>query len=511
MNLRKISVAAAGAVLALALAGCSSSVTLQGEKVGNAGEFLEEADQLFTETVANASADSLSSSDDSRCFYEKNGEDITSVVHCGPVKILGHEGNYFPISFETKIDSDSKKILSDPQVSEAAANPAGELFRPDGKKPADIGSVAQPAGPQATQKNFAVVMPLDSVSSPLNFEDLEKRSFLKAPAANVSVAQKATNELIPGEVLSKLQGNDASSESSSGGSQEFYRPAEDQSLSMYKISVGSPDELGPKLDTGWSQPEGAKDAGLSLSIKSGSQRLNVAGSLTSVSFGTNESKTATISCSSVPCQALDGKDYLLVVSSEDSAAPSLVGTTDGKDQTVALGTGQVSSEVSSVAYERERLRQQVSAAWGTQTEEIVSQKAAGENGEPTELTFGGSVGSAYLTPFETTAGWAPEGKAWLVLQVDDMVLDEGYYSSDASVDWPKSWTAKVGKQSIAAQPEAISDRAVFEVPANLKKADVSFQPSGVVTYRHADENYSSNKKQKAFTVEKALKVEVEIP
>ncbi|HCM95102.1 MAG TPA: hypothetical protein DIT09_10825 [Glutamicibacter sp.] len=475
---------------------------------------MQQADQVFAETIANAPADSLSSTEDSKCFYEKGeGDDITQVAHCGPVKILGKESNWLPISFETKIDSDSQKILSEPMLSESASNPSGELFRPDGDKPADAESVAQPVGPQTTQKNFAAVVPLDSLRSPLNFEEeLEKPSVLKAPAANVSITQKAKDQLVPGEVIKSLVGGTSSSSASAEGNLEFYRPAEGQTLSMYKVSISAPDELSPELAAGWIQPKDAKDAGLSLSVKSGSQRLNIVGSLaTATSYASNNSDTATISCSAVPCESRDGKDYLLVVSSEDSSEPSLVGTTDGKDQTVSLSSGEVTSSVSSVAYERDRLRQQVSAAWGTQTEEIVNQKTVGEKGEPVSLTFGGSIGSAYLTPFETTNGWAAEGKAWLVMQVDDMQIDSGTFSTDPSVDWPKSWIAKTDKDTFNAQPEGFSDRAVFEVPAELKKANVAFQPTGVVKYKFMDGDYNVDRKQKAFTVKEALKVEVEIP
>lgn len=511
---KKLWIVAAGSAVAIGLAGCSATVSLNGEKVGNADEFINEADQAFNNNLAHAPADSMTKSDDSRCFYEKANEDeISPVVQCGPVKLLGHEGNWLAISYETKIDASGKQILSNPLMAKTASSSTGELFRPDGKKPAEVDTLAAPLGPRTSEKDFAVLVPLENLRTPVNFdEEIEPQSVLKAPAGNLSITHRSSDQLIPGEVLAKV--TTSSSESPSGeGNLEFYRPAESQTLFMYKVSLSSPEASAPKLDSTWSKPEGTKNATLSLSVSSGSQHLGVLGGFANGSSfeSAGDSATANLQCDSVPCPNLGGKEYLLVVSSAEKEAPTLVGTTDGESQGVNLGTGDLDSGVSTVAYDRDRLEQQVSAAWGTKTAELVSKKEAGKYSDATKLTYGGQVSSVYLAPFEATNGWAPKGKAWLIAQVDDMVREDEPYNSKVTVDWSKSWSLKSGDETFRAQPEQVEDRAVFEVPADLKKGTMTFQPTGVATYRRTDSDYQVSKKQKSFTVEEALSLEVEIP
>lgn len=505
------------AAAAISLTACSSSVTVEGSSISNAKEFITEADNVFNENIAQASPDALTRADDSQCFFEKSDEkEISPTVYCGPVKMLGRQGSWLPIGYVKKTSSKDDVVLAEPTMNDISTDPTGELFRPDGSKPASAEDVAAPAGPQTLEKNFAVVLPMSTLRSSMNFGPTTEPAELLAPAANLVVSEKSSDPLIPGEAMRALaKGDSSGSEGASSNNEEFYRPAEGQTLSMYKVKVAGPAEMAPELNTGWDKPENLKDASLSLSVNSGSQHLSIAGKLDSnqSSYGSSSTETgAKISCTSVPCQGPEAKEYLLVVSSEDPGAPSLVGTTDGESQSVELETGKVSSEVATVGYERDRLRQQVSAAWGSKTETIVTDKENGDlHGEMT-YTYGGQVSSVYLSPFEAANGWAPKGKAWLVVQVEDMVRDDEPYNSEAALNWAKSWTAKVGNETLNAKSETLDDRAVFEVPESLTTASISFLPTGVATYHYQKPgSWETNKKQKPFTVKEALKVEVQIP
>jgi hypothetical protein len=505
------------AVAAISLTACSSSVTVEGTNISNAKEFIAEADNVFTQNIAHASSDALTRADGSQCFFEKNdGKEISPVVYCGPVKMLGRQGSWLPVSYVKKTNSSDDLILAEPTMSDISTDPTGELFRPDGSKPVPTEDVAAPVGPQTLEKNFAVVLPMSTLRSSMNFEPTTKPAELLAPAANLTVSEKSSDPLIPGEAMRALKNGDSSGTGDgSSTDQEFYRPADGQTLSMYKVKVTGPAEMAPELDTMWGAPDGLKDASLSLSVNSGSQHLSIAGKLASnpSAWGSTSADSGIkVSCTSVPCQGPEAGEYLLVVSSEDPSVPSLVGTTDGESQSVELATGEVSSDVATVGYDRDRLRQQVSAAWGSKTATIVNDKENGEENAETTYTYGGQVSSVYLSPFEAANGWAPKGKAWLVVQVEDMIRDDEPYDSKVALDWAKSWTAKVGNETINAKSETVDDRAVFEVPESVTKASVSFLPTGVATYQYQKpDTWDMSKKQKPFTVDEALKVEVQIP
>lgn len=488
----------------LVLAGCGSGQTLGGESIANADEWLEEADAELVAMTRDASAEGTTVlSDDSRCYFEADDEgDIGQSVFCGPVRTLVHGDDWYTMTFDEKVNADGDIVLAEHHWA-GSGNPAGELSRPDGAKPADVENLAEPQAPATVMKDFVVAVPRDSFGAPVTLEPLESPGRVLAPAATFEVSQGSPLEAIPAEVLTWAGADPHASAS------PVFRPADGQAVSVWLLDVTSPVEFGPEHDSGWLDDDGLRDASASVAVDVAGQRLQIAGGL-----GADEDSgsIARIECGHVQCVGRDAQQYLLFVSAAEGAEPALSVTTDGRSATAVLGTSEVGMDHSSVAQDRERLRQQVSVAWASKTATVVSSKERGRHDE-IDYTYGGDVPAVYLTPFDAASGWAPEGRAWLVVPVENWVSDFGYEAEDASIDWVKSWSLKTADEAFSAEPLDVTGRAVFEVPAEFTEGTVVYQPTGSLSYRWTDPDSWSDyeDRREAFTVDEALKVEVEFP
>ncbi|MEI3843137.1 MULTISPECIES: hypothetical protein [unclassified Microbacterium] len=485
-----------GAVLVLS--GCSVSVQHEGSAVRNADAFLADADAAFLDAVAGLPEDIAVRADDAKCFFEDTGGgEVGDRLFCGPIRQLGYEDPWLSMSFTAKVGRDDSVRLDDP-VPGPYATPKGALLRA-GQQPSDPDAVAAPRGPQTDQKDFAVLLPWGEVPS-VKISELDDPALLAAPAATVTIDAEATLPLIPDAALSVLRGDEASRENESS----FWRPAEGQTFTAWRVRVGDPVEMGPGHRGLFGTSREDRDPSLSLAVDAEGTRLVVASRGGGLSA---KDGVARVECGSLPCNRPAGGDYLLVVSAPSDGTPRLIASTDGQEESVSLDGGEVKSEHSTAAYDGRTARMQTSAVWASKAFEVVSREEAGTYGSPQSITYGGDVPAVFRTPFEARRGWAPAGKVWLVVPTENITVSSSGWGMEVRRDRVASWTAQFGEEAINAEPEiGASDNTVFAVGQDVTDITITFQPRGSIEYSRIGSNLVKEfVAPEPFTVEVSFK------
>ncbi|PSL01608.1 hypothetical protein CLV30_11396 [Haloactinopolyspora alba] len=503
------------AASALAVSSCGGeSVRFGGEDVANAEEVLASADDAFDGVVqAGVSAGTTTVSDDSRCYFREAGEDgVDRTAFCGPVRRIGGNADEawlpVPLAADGSTEDGLRLTVAATETSELTAVDSGELFRPDGGEPVAADSLDEPQAPEAPFADRAVALPLNQSGVDAEFEQLEQPYTLITPSVTVTVQAAATLDAVPADVVDQVSesGESSSTVGGTGAAEEsddtatgepsvpFYRPAEGQQVQAWQVTFGPPPEIAPAEDDqyfgfggGSAEP---RDASTSFALAAGNQRLTVRGNL---DMGTGmEVDTLGVGCDEVPCQTNEQQQYLLLASMAEDASPSLVATVDGADQSLSLDDGTLTSDVSQVAYDRERLSQQVSTTWPNKTIVVRTEEQLDKEVEDAvffdDITYnyGGAVQQVFLSPFDYAKGWAPSGKAWLTVPIINRPDDLS--SGELSLDEAATMTLKVGDQRIAAQSGAGRDSwAVFQVNDTFTKGTVVYRPTGSVSVY--DQNY----------------------
>ena len=493
---KKFSVVAVA--LLLGLAGCGTTPKLEGADIPNAKEFLEKADAEFKEAVGKAEADTLAVAEDGKCFFEDTGNgEIGEYLYCGPAKSFGGSESWFRMGFGTTTVANGTQ-LRDPYKS-GHGDPSGKLFRPDNASPGDPGKLEAPLGPMTDQKEFAVLIPADSVSA-MTFADLETPAVLKEPAGTLTVTAKADAQVIPSAAMAALGST----------SDTNYRPAEGQSLGVWKVEVSGAEDIAPEfqsagLSTNVSQP---RDATAALTVEAGQTQLTLKDGSNKFSDGKGG---ASFRCAHVKCGEVKTSQYLLVVSTASLDGAQLVATTDGQAEKAPLAGGATQADHSLMLYQGGKTKADVSTTWGAK--EFVSitpeeMPDAFDKNTSVKSSYDGRVTAAYLTPFESTLGWAPSGQAWLVLSLENIKFETQGLFSNTKVDWAATWKVTSGDSAVEIVDTGYRDRAVFKVPQEAKDFQVSFQPKLIIDHAYTTGKGSLPHVTKEATAPEAETVDV---
>ena len=498
--------------LAVGLTGCGATTPkANGADIANAKEFLEATDTTFKEDVAQLGSDVVTVADDATCFFEEGSGtgEITGTVYCGPVKRYGETGSWVGMSFQGS-NTPKGVALSDATRKEQA-DPKGTLFRPDNASPGDPEKLAAPLGPRADQKEFAVLIPLESVPS-LKLTDLGTPAVLKEPAGTLTVTAKAELEGIPGEALQVL--NDGKVPAGGLG---VRRPAEGQSLGAWEVDLANPEDIAPEhksADPG-SDVQKPRAATAALSVEIGQTQLNLRGADGLAEQGSGSSsddKVSGLSCSHVKCGEVKAGQYLLVVSTTSLDGAQLVATTDGQTEKVSLEGGATQTDHSQVLYQGGKTKVDVSTNWGPKTFEAVSaaERAEATFPDPIKIDYDGRVTAAYRTPFEATLGWAPAGQAWLVLSMENQKFESATaVLGTAHLNWAASWTVTTGGSALEVVDTGYTDRVVLKIPQDASDFQATYQPKGTIGYHDQNKkDLSVADKQKEVTAPEAETVDI---
>ncbi|TDD71553.1 hypothetical protein E1262_05205 [Jiangella aurantiaca] len=335
--------------------------------------------------------------------------------------------------------------------------PAADVTPPIATTGAATGSGSpSPAVPVEVTPGAAVLMPADDVGG---LEPLSPPLRLVTPAATVTV-----------EAV---------------GGWDLRARTDDLVARVWRVRVAAPTALAPSADpflTGTGTDRPPRDAATTLWLDTGSERLPV------TRDGIDD--PLVLPCDDLPCADRGPEEHLLVAATADDAEPALIATVDGADQRLDLDTGEVTSSVSRVAYDRPttvpvsvpgwpprtiavRTQEQLEAEFGTGAGDITRGGL--------DVGYGGRVAEMYLSPFDRYEGWAPPGHAWLVLRVDDHLRQPANTSWRAELDAAASWTvAHDAGMATPAYPPALSNVLAFLVPDDLRSVTLAYRPIGTV-------------------------------
>ncbi len=334
----------------------------------------------------------------------------------------------------------------------------------------------------------------------MTFADLETPAVLKEPAGTLTVTAKADAQVIPSAAMAALGST----------SDTNYRPAEGQSLGIWKVEVSGAEDIAPEfqsagLSTNVSQP---RDATAALTVEAGQTQLTLKDGSKKFSDGKGG---ASFRCAHVKCGEVKTGQYLLVVSTTSLDGAQLVATTDGQAEKAPLAGGATQADHSLMLYQGGKTKADVSTTWGAK--EFVSitpeeMPDAFDKNTSVKSSYDGRVTAAYLTPFESTLGWAPSGQAWLVLSLENIKFETQGLFSNTKVDWAATWKVTSGDSAVEIVDTGYRDRAVFKVPQEAKDFHVSFQPKLIIDHAYTTGKGSLPHVTKEATAPEAETVDV---
>lgn len=509
MTRRRTLLTTTGAVVPMMLlAGCGgSSVAVQGQELKDPEQALTKAEQEWRSGIRSVTDDDTATvSKDSRCYFRETGEDeVGNHIYCGPIRRLGVPTDHAwdVLSFKVAVSQEGEGTVRLAGATKRhQAVDLDNLFRPGGEDPVEAASLDKPKAPRASVSDFAAMVAAGELDLKAKFTAFEDEPKLITPSAAITVTAKADLSVLPKSVASLSSGANGKKKGAS-----YFRPAAGQHVTAWRVTIGpGPDKPEANLseDSWGSDTEGARDASTTFAVRAGGQRLVVHGASPESDgsfYGSDsEQESFAISCEVLPCSGSGTNQYTLIASTSADES-SLVVTVDGADQTLSLSDGERSSEVSTVEYSRRRVTQQVSTTWPTETVTV----SFGEYDE-NELKYGGQIDSVYLTAFDFRSGWAPKGKAWLEIPMQNDPAAERY-SDDWSLD-SNSWKLKTEDKTYTPKRNAGADgTVVFLVPDDFTAGTFVYRPTGAA--KGYDDDF--NDVTKPFTAKKPLKLKISLP
>lgn len=492
---------AAGILGGLALASCSSGPTSTevNDEVINAESVLPEVEAAFAEQIAaNLDGQTTTVDGGASCFLSTvSVEEPNGQIYCGPLRTLGNaEGAWFWAGSSAKLTREGIKMEWDASTGfmPVDGEVPSDLRGPSGQEPPPVDSLPEPQAPAYPETDFARLLPETSLDADISWEELPEPLVINTPAATFVINGSAALEQIPATLVGQEAGDRQPGATTSAP--PIFVPAEGQTMTVWRVAIEEPVVSGPQ-DEGWSPPEGTRDASTRLTFPLDGQRIPVISPVEATPFNEGEpGEPFTVSClDGIPCEPEPAR-YVLLTSLPDAGTPSLTFSTDGQDQTLDLSTGEVSSEVSSVADDRTGLVSRVSTTWPRREMTILTEEEAQEideyfSGEVT-YAYAGRVENAYLSPFHKTLGWADAGRAWLVVPVRSNPNEvDGAYGNDRRSDIAQTYTFAVGDDELEAV-DATEDNITFDVPVDLSTGEFRYQPTGTLEVRGSPVDYRAD-------------------
>jgi len=519
---RSIVIVAATTLMIPAIAGCGGSssshklgdVSMDGVQLTAPDKLLAAAERSFLSTnQSDIDSKSAIVSADPRCYFrrsQKDSDEAVQQVFCGPIRRAGkdttHVWDSYPVSVQQS-DEPAAATADEPNAEvgdtpeESVVVDTSLLVRPDGKTPGDSSKLAAPKAPMSSLKNYAAVVNTGRQQTGLSFTKLGTPAVLRTPSATITVTGSAKSATVPGW-FEALNAPTDETGADGGNLAKEYRPQDGQTIVAYQITVGPGASYPDSNDNSNGNP---KDASTALSVQVGGQNLTIhdMSGNDEDSWGGSEdtNSTLTVDCSSLPCSdddtnSSDTKSYVLIASAPEGDA-KLASSVDGQTQTLPLAGGAVDGDVSDVTAARNNPSQQVNTTIPSDSVEV----SLGDYDDQS-LDIGGSISTVFLTSFDTNAGWAPAGKAWLEVPIQNMPDN---YGDEFTVNWQKTNTLLVGKKTYRADDSAgLDGTATFLVPDSFTTGTFRYQPQGTVTGGYPEVT-------KPFKAKKPYDVKISIP
>lgn len=509
--------------------GCSPDIQSGGNAVADPGQPLQSAlEKLKTDNNAGIQNNSITVSDETNCFYLKpnaDADDVSSSVACGPVRRLGRPDDKVWDTYALKFGppTDGKVTASIGAVSaRAVAVDPSLLVSPDDVEPGKAADLPKPQAPQTSVSDRALALPSGAIPD-LKFTEPGEQTVLKTPTATFTVTGVAQPRTVPSALVA---GTD-----DPAGEAAYYRPAEGQRLSALTVKVSDPAEKDVEASTAAAAAK-AQSLSTVLSVGvAGGKPVPIGDASDPDTDPAKAASTLTVGCQgaedSFPCRPAKS-EFMIVMSVPDEGAVTLAATSAGKRQAVDLQNGQLSSTVSQVDYQQDHRSTEIDRklkvpgyvarvpvtesappadskkspdAQPDKTEKGDKEKGDKEKAEAEPTTkkvkkvrrasWSMKVDSAALSAFDPTRGWAPGGKAWLVVKTSH------YNKSDHSGAFAdrRAASVAVSADGTSYRPDGLTDADfegadpvasdavtwVFAVPEDLTAAEFTFRPTGAIT------------------------------
>lgn len=509
----------------LALTGCSPTIQTGGHQVADPEQPLAAAlTKLKQDNSAGIQNNSITVSDNTNCFYllpNADAKDISAEVACGPIRRLAQPQSKvwdtYALTFGRPTDGKVSATVGAVKAT-AIALDTKLLRSPNGTKPSPASALPAPTAPQTSVTDRAIALPAGSLTG-LTFTAPAQQATLITPTARFRITGVAQPKTVPVQLVA---GTD-----DPAGQAAYYRPAAGQRLLAMTVAVSDPVEKSTLVGTAATS---AKPASLSteLGIDIGGKTIPIIDATAAGSQPASARAPLTVACQpgaqqSYPCRPTN-TDFVVLMSVPIGGSVSLAATSDGHRQTVDPAAGTLSSGVSQLEYARTHLtttvdktlkvapytarvsvtKQIPAASTSPDPKSSSSPNPKATSPTPTskpvttktvtavrKASWSMEVGSAQLSAFDPTRGWAPAGKAWLTVQTS------AYRKADPSGAFTDH---RVGSVVLTAggasyHPDGLTDADftgptpaatdtvawVFQVPAELTSADLDFQPTGLVS------------------------------
>lgn len=532
-----LALAGVGAVL-IATGGCAPKVASTGQKLADPSQPLQTAlDRLKHDNYAGIQNNSITVSSATECFYTKASKDakgISDQAVCGPIRRLGLSDDRvwdrYQLTF--KSDSDGNAVATvGGHTAQGVSVDTGLLISPTGDKPAAATDVPAPQAPQTSITDHAVAVAENATPAGLTFTPPAKPVKLITPAATITVTGVAQPRNVPGALVA--------GQNDPAGKAAYYRPASGQKLYAYQLQISRPPDAGlPATTAGSTQP---KDPSTSVELRAGGKAVPISDQ----TGASNASSTLEIPCANsgpaaYPCKPKSTR--ITVLATVPATGPvSLAADSAGGKQSVDLGTGAVTSNVSTIEYDRAHLKSkigkrlktnpylvklQIPTAQNPTAQNPAGQTSTGQtsNGQTGQGQKGQSqkpktitaearwsmrVDSVSLAGYDPTLGWAPKGQAWMIVSTSRYkhkefgatFTDHRAESLTATVD-NAGQPVKAPSDADLGQHPAADVNWAFAVPDDAASATITFRPTGTV---------SADGVSAAFTSDQTDTLQVDLP
>ncbi len=500
---RAATVLAAG-MLAVVAAGCSPALRADGHQLAAADQPLQQAlERVKHDNDAGIQNNSITVSDATHCFYTRpapDSDDITDTVACGPVRRIGRSDTQvwdtYRLGFSHNADGDTTARVVAP-LQQGVTEDAAGLIAPDNSAPAPVSEVPKPQVPQTAVADHAVALPADEAPVGLRFSELHRPAELITPTATIEVIAQARPATVPTALVA--------GQHDPAGPAPYYRPAGGQTLYAYRVRISDPVQADVPASTTFDGAAADRSTALSL-VLSGHRTVDISGTIganqTAGTGAGNGSHTLTLACrtrkdAGSGCRP-QRQDLVILATVPSADAIGLRATVAGGHQTVDLPGGVLSTDVSRLDYDRADVTASVDRR--LQAGPVAVPAASGP---AVKVGWSVHVDSATLAAFDPSRGWAPKGRAWL------LVSTSGYAATDhgrrVAVDRGSSLRLIIDGRPVdpagptshelaahrpAAHPVTDLVRA-FDVPDNLTTATLVFRPTGRVVSGGRSGGYSA--------------------
>ena len=510
--------------------GCAPRVAATGQKLADPSQPLQTAlEKLKKDNYTGIQNNTITVSSATQCFYSKAGKDAKGVSDqavCGPIRRLGLSDDQvwdrYGLTFSS--DSDGNAVAEvGTRTAQGVAVDTSLLVSPSGDKPSAVDDVPAPRAPQTLVTDRAVAVAGNATPPGLDFAPPVKPVTLITPAAKVAVTGVAEPENVPGALVA---GQD-----DPAGQVAYYLPAPGQKLYAYQLDISAPPAVAASTSVGGAPDD--HDPSTVLKLRAGSSKL----AIVDQTGATDAASTLTVPCAadgstSYPCTPRS--TTITVLATVPANEPvSLAATSDGAEQSVDLGSGELTSTVSTVEYRGSKLTGKVGKRLKTdpyrvhlqvpvdessgKTDGKTPDKSAGtptsdatpgdeqHTDQPTtkkitaEARWSMKIDSVGLTAFDPALGWAPEGQAWLIVSSSKYKHHEdgatftdhraaGLTVTVDGVDHP----VKAPSDDVLAGRSDADVNWAFAVPADASSATLTFRPTGTVTADGVTQDFTSD-------------------